>query len=376
LFLQICDPAYLPPLIHASSLMADAGWQVTFLAAPFAGALLANPPDERIRVECMKMRPSHVIGKFAYLGYVQRAVRVAARLRPHVIYASDLASCGPALAASRVCGSPIVYHEHDSPDEASIPSALAVLRRALLRRANLIVFPNAERARAVQAKVGFEPGRISVVWNMPRREELRPIIVREMPPLIIHYHGNISPTLLPETVVSALIRMKGAARLQIVGYEAPAAKGYVSRIMRLVTDAGLPEVITYLGAVPRSELFIPAVQAHVGLCLMPMQADDLNLRFMAGASNKAFDYMAAGLALLVPDLPEWREMYVAQGVARAMDPRDESAIVSAMEWFLNNPEKCQFMGNLARTKIDAEWNYDFAFRNVLEQMGSLVESGR
>ena len=38
--------------------------------------------------------------------------------------------------------------------------------------------------------------------------------------------------------------------------------------------------------------------------------------------TEIFDYMAAGLALLVSDLADWREMFVARGFARACDPAD------------------------------------------------------
>ena len=51
---------------------------------------------------------------------------------------------------------------------------------------------------------------------------------------------------------------------------------------------------------------------------------------MAGASNKPFDYMAAGLALLVSDQPDWRAMFVEPGYARACDPTDPSSIATSL----------------------------------------------
>ena len=59
-------------------------------------------------------------------------------------------------------------------------------------------------------------------------------------------------------------------------------------------------IINYLGQVPdHDDLVAVAAQAHIGLALIPRNADELNMRHMTGASNKPFDYMAAGLALLV-----------------------------------------------------------------------------
>jgi len=54
-------------------------------------------------------------------------------------------------------------------------------------------------------------------------------------------------------------------------------------------------------------------QAHVGLAFMPLSSDDPNEQAMVGASNKPFDYLACGLALLVSDLPDWQKMFVETG---------------------------------------------------------------
>jgi hypothetical protein len=37
LFVQATNPGAYPPLIHASMMMAEAGWEVTFLSAPIDG---------------------------------------------------------------------------------------------------------------------------------------------------------------------------------------------------------------------------------------------------------------------------------------------------------------------------------------------------
>lgn len=89
---------------------------------------------------------------------------------------------------------------------------------------------------------------------------------------------------------------------------------------------------------------------------------------MTGASNKAFDYMAAGLALLVSDRPDWRDMFVSPGYGRACDPSDPASISAALNWFLDHPEERRAMGANGRAKIEAEWNYDTAFKPVLSAL--------
>ncbi len=250
---------------------------------------------------------------------------------------------------------------------------LARLRRAAARRAAAVIFPNEARARIARDELGFPEDRLHVVWNMPRRRELPVLENRPDNPLLLYYHGNISPVRLPETVVEAVRQLGGRARLLIAGYEAPGAAGYIERVLR----HGQPEPdspVRYLGPIPRSDLLGVAAQAHVGLAVVPRDTDDLNIRHLTGASNKVFDYMAAGLALLVSDLPDWRAMFVVPGYALPCDPADLASIKAALGWLIDHPEARRDMGARGRAKIAADWNYDTAFRRVIESLTGTPEN--
>ena len=91
---------------------------------------------------------------------------------------------------------------------------------------------------------------------------------------------------------------------------------------------------------------------------------------MTGASNKPFDYLACGVPLLVSDLPEWRETFVAPGYALACNTDDPHSIAEALRWFVEHPEETRQMGERGRERILNEWNYENQFQNVLERMMS------
>ena len=57
LFVQATNPGAYPPLIHASMLMAEAGWEVTFLSAPIAGDRLALPSHPRVKIHAVRDPP-------------------------------------------------------------------------------------------------------------------------------------------------------------------------------------------------------------------------------------------------------------------------------------------------------------------------------
>ena len=250
LFIQATEPAAYPPLIHASALMADAGWEVTFLSAPIVGNELTFPKHPRITVRAIPSRPSHVMGKGHYARYMASAAALGVRLRPSVVYASDPLGAAPGMLAARLAASPLVYHEHDSPGPGALRPSIARLRAMAARSAGLVVFPNEQRARMAQAELGFAPDRLRIVWNLPRRAELPPLCSIPEPPLIVYYHGSITPERLPETVVEAVRRFNGCVRLRIAGYEAPGARGYVARLLELGRISDGESFVGYAGTIP------------------------------------------------------------------------------------------------------------------------------
>jgi glycosyltransferase involved in cell wall biosynthesis len=180
------------------------------------------------------------------------------------------------------------------------------------------------------------------------------------------YHGSIVPARLPTTVLTALSMLPKGVRLRVVGYETIGHKGYVRQLQELAAQLGVADRVEFLGAVPqREELLALCRQCDVGLSLMPMQSHDNNEQAMTGASNKPFDYLACGLALLVSELPDWRALFVDGGYALAMDPADPASIATAVRWFLEHPAESRAMGERGRQRIRSEWNYEEQFATVL-----------
>ncbi|OYU12435.1 MAG: hypothetical protein CFE38_08185 [Comamonadaceae bacterium PBBC1] len=365
LFIQVTEPGAYPPLVNAAHLMVDAGWQVSFLASPVAGCTLQVPSRPGIEVMVMPIRSSHVVSKLNYLHYCARAMALALKIKPHVVYTSDPLGALPGLLASKVSGARLLYHEHDSPNnEVCLNGLLRLARRAAFKRASLIVFPNAERARHAQRQSGFNIEKLRIVWNVPLIAALP--LLRDKPklPFVLYYHGSINPERLPETVLEAVASFGGAIRLDVAGYESPGAKGYVQRILSRWNHGEL-EVIRYLGEQLHTDLLQIAARCHAGLVLMPVGSDDVNMKHMVGASNKVFDYMAAGLPLIVSDISEWRGSYVDAGYGISCDPRTVESVKSALGWLYKNPEIVSEISKNCRAKIELDWHYENEFKKIL-----------
>jgi spore maturation protein CgeB len=162
--------------------------------------------------------------------------------------------------------------------------------------------------------------------------------------------------------------MAGRVKLRIVGYDTANAQGYIRRLVGGNAGAGGVNPIEYIGKVSRADLLTQAARAHVGLALMSRQSNNLNMQHLTGASNKPFDYMAAGLALLVSDLPDWTRMFVEPGFARAADPTSADALFAALEWFVNHAHERQEMAARGRAMIESIWNYETVFAPLLKSL--------
>jgi len=262
-------------------------------------------------------------------------------------------------------------------------------REQLAREANLCVLPNEERARIFRQQTQTKKP-VECIWNVPSLAEVSPQKKRPdaRQPLRLFYGGSLSPDRLPPDVLEVISAFKGAVLLEVVGYPTYSAQDYLQKMkyMRLCKT----RCIKYHGTVPeRLDLLKIADRCEAALCLMPLNADDINMKTMAGASNKPFDAMARGLAVVVSDLPEWTRMYLrrggnmasvsgerkkyaisAMGYGIAINPESRESITAGLEWMLANREKLWELGGRGRQKIKNEWNYEQMFTKVTGYLSS------
>ncbi len=374
LYVQYTNPAGYPPLEHSSRILANAGWQVSFLGTDGLGtAKLEFPPHDHITVRRMRFCPAGWRQKLHYLQFCLWVLYWTLRWRPNWVYASDLLAAPIALLVSLFPFARVIYHEHDSPgtrDSGFIKFCLAA-RKSLAHRATLCVLPNQKRAERFAELMGVRQ-TVMCVWNCPALEEVSSRRQgRDAGILRLLYHGSIVPSRLPLTVLSALALMPDKVDLSIIGYETVGHAGYVKEFQELACQLGVAKGVRFLGAMSRTSLMKASQGYDIGLALMPNRTQDMNLHFMVGASNKPFDYLACGLALLISDLPDWRTTFVEPGYGLACNPDDPESIAEALRWFLDHPREMRDMGEQGRQRILEEWNYERQFDGVLRTISEI-----
>jgi len=375
LYVGYANPGAYPPLQHGAHILAEAGCDVVVMGAVTAGTeSIVMERHAGVRVRCMGECAPGWRQKLHYLQFAFWCLYWALRWRPDWIYASDPMSCPVALLASLGDLRRVIYHEHDEPVSAKAGGRDSVFgrivnraRHVVGRRASLCIIPQANRLRAFVRQTGRR-GHSVCVWNCPRRAEAS--VQREYrEPFTVLYHGTIVPDRLPPATFVALSRLEATTRMRVVGYETIGHVGYVDELRRLCEELGVADRVEFCPPIPsRAELLAAARQCHIGLALMPLRHDDVNLRQMVGASNKPFDYMACGLAVVVSDLPEWSETYVTEGFATACNPESADSIEAAFKRHLRAPAAMQAQGEKAQQRILGGWNYESQFAPVVQHV--------
>jgi glycosyltransferase involved in cell wall biosynthesis len=377
LYIQYTNPEAYPPLENSSRILGNAGWEVVFLGTGSVGAdALTFAKHGRIQVRKMPLSPRGWRQKLHYLSFALWSLTWAVWWRPRWIYASDLLSCPIALLLSFLPRARVIYHEHDSP--AATASGLfqklcLMARRKLAQRARICALPNEKRAELFSRQVnGFNNiGHKApfVVWNCPAIEEVSPPrSPHNGDDFWILYHGTIVPSRLPVAIIDAMSLLPENVKLRVIGYETAGSHGYVRMLRERAARFGIGRRVEFLEPMPRNELLKQCRKCDVGLALMPRSSDDINMQAMVGASNKAFDYLSCGLALLVSDLPDWRAAYVETGHGLSCDPDNPESVTAALRWFIEHPVEMRAMGEMGRRKIIAEWNYDKQFAPIYKRM--------
>ncbi len=374
IYIQYTNPGAYPPLVHSSHLLADEKLRILFLGTRGFGCDdLVFDENSRITVRLMPACRAGFFQKIHYFLFSFWVVLVTLFERPRWIYASDHFSCFSAVML-HCLGFDVIYHEHDAPiynegeNSTGWFKAICLFRRLLAREAKLVIMPNQERIKIFVRETGRKK-KIICAFNCPALREVTGLNARiRKKEMLLLYHGSIGPSRFPLTVLEAVARSGFQLGIRVIGYETIGHQGYTLELLRKAKELGISHLLEIKGAVPRHKLLDVCAECDIGLALMPINTDDVNMKHMVGASNKVFDYLACGLAVLVADLPAWIDAYVKPGYGLSCNPADSYSIESALTWFLNNPEKTYSMGIKGRQRVLSEWNYEFQFKDVFAEL--------
>jgi len=110
--------------------------------------------------------------------------------------------------------------------------------------------------------------------------------------------------------------------------------------------------VDWKGMIPRRDMIDVLKQASLALVLYGPADNHLSIR-----SNRFFEAMAAGLPLIAPDYPDWKQTVEDIGCGVVVNPKDPEAIARAMTFLITNPKEASAMGRRGRHAVLSKFNW-------------------
>lgn len=148
-----------------------------------------------------------------------------------------------------------------------------------------------------------------------------------------------------------------------------AGKFNTASLERQVRSLSGWQSVDYRGFVSREDVTKILKKSQVGLCtLLP------TITHLDSYPVKLFEYMAAGLPVIVSDFPLWRGLIEKYDCALFVDPLSPDEIAKAISWVLTHPERAEAMGRNGRKAIETEFNWQTEAEKLLAFYNRFAET--
>jgi glycosyltransferase involved in cell wall biosynthesis len=283
------------------------------------------------------------------LDYYRRAIAVVRRERPVLVHCNDYNTMWVGVAARLMGGTAVVYDAHELwPDRNLRPEP----RWWLLACEALFV-------RCAHRTITASPGYAEVIARRYRVPE--PQVIRNIPAIPTRtapadppgregtfvYGGAVTRNRGIEVSIRALAQTPGA-RLRLLG---PSGAGYRAELERLAADQGVADRVEFAGAVPPGRVIDSLRGATAGLSLIQPTC----LSYELSLPNKIFEYLLAGLPVLVSDLPVMGSFVEERGVGVLARPDDPSDVAAKLAELMRPERNRELRDAVAKAAAELRW---------------------
>lgn len=224
------------------------------------------------------------------------------------------------------------------------------IEESLIRRAAVVTAVSPGIARALADLYGLDAPTFAV-RNMPpySAATFRPTgaIIRVL------YHGVVAPGRGLEETIDSVAAWRPEFALTIRGPSSP--PDYGRSLVARAAAAGVKDRVVFEPPAPATDLVRLASAHDVGFFALPGHSRHNELAL----PNKIFEYMMAGLALVVSDLPAMREAVVGAGCGVLIKDATAPSIAAAING-LDRASIDAFKRASLEAARDAHWDADFS----------------
>jgi glycosyltransferase involved in cell wall biosynthesis len=294
------------------------------------------------------------------LAFLASFVRAIHAQRPDVVHAHDAAMLLPGLVGARLTGARLIYDSHELA--TSVPYRdrawawfVASIERLAIRRAATVITVSDGIADELVARYGLQ-SRPVVLRNVSALDEgpvggggLREHLKDGATASIVLHQGAPAVDRGCEALVSALCHLPADVHVVFLGSGEPA---FSAGLLDLAQRLGVEDRVRLIDSVGLGELLAWTREADVGVALL----EDTCLNHRLALPNKLFEYIAAGVPVVVSDLPELRRIVNHYNIGWTATPGDPHAIAEAISRALDARRDPRLQERLAQAASELCWS--------------------
>lgn len=206
----------------------------------------------------------------------------------------------------------------------------------------------------------FKNKNVECLYNYPILEEYNKRIEHEKKQFVFGYVGGL-------TQIRGVYEMVEAAKKSGLNVKL-AGKSENDKISRLVEQCEIKN-LNYLGFLNRKEVLDFYKSIDCGLVVLHPEPN-----YLISQPVKMKEYMEAGIPFIASDFPVWKEFIDKYKCGIYVNPLDVEAIIQAMRWMTDNPEKAQEMGYNGRKAIEKEFNWAIEEEKLFKLYGKVIKN--
>ena len=323
----------------------EMGYEILLIGRQLKNSFEVNNPYKTVRFNLLFHK-----GFLFYAEYNCRLFFKLLLIKKKLLYANDLDTLLPNFLVSKVSSCKLIYDSHEYftevPELISRPGI-----RSFWMKLESLIFPKLKNVITVNQKLAeiyslqykVPVTVIRNVSNANHTKGIKPLNFLKKDQKMILYQGALNMGRGLELMIDAMPYLKNYLLVL-------AGDGDIMSLLKLrVKEKQLTDSVIFLGKLRPDDLVNVTKQADLGLSL----EEDLGLNYRYCLPNKVFDYINAGIPVLVSELPLLQELLKQYKVGECLKKRNPKSLALAIEKIIVN--KSNYLQELDRAAADLNW---------------------
>lgn len=299
-----------------------------------------------------------------------KAIKAAVvNYQPDMIHANDLNALIPAYLASRKLGCKLIYDSHEinvenytTDGRSPIAGVMKAVEQYIVKRVDLMICVS--HAAADYFASEYKMAKPMVVTNCSLKKETLTQNVEKHEGFEVINHGQFYPGRGYEEMLEAaeLLMQYPDIHMCLRGF------GRLEDTLRTTAIEKQLENVVFYPPVNVEQLIPEAAHSHVGIAI----TKPICLNFKLSVSNKLFEYAAAGLPVIMSDIPEHRYLNEQYHFGLILPDNSPRSLADAVVRLYQDWELYQKLAENAK-HMSQEVNWENEFRKLIDSEKGILE---